>query len=136
MSDENDVIKDILSYYEDHSSIKAIKEKHAGKSFTIPPATEEDIGDIIDKLHNKTTGIDKISAKLVKLSKDVIVTPLTKAINSSILKINFPTLMKYGKMSPIYNTQQMVVGYIRPITGLPRYLQFSLKSKRGISSIQ
>ena len=102
LSDESDVIEDILSYYTDHSSIKAIKEKHAGNSFTILPATEEDIGDIIDKLKNKATGIDKISSKLVKLSKDVIKTPLTKAINSSIHKRNFPTLMKYGKISPIY----------------------------------
>ena len=102
LSDENDVIKDILSYYNDHSSIKAIKAKHAGKSFNIPIATEGDISDIIDKLQNKATGIDKISTKLVKLSRDVIKEPLTKAINSSTNEKKFPKLMKYGKISPIY----------------------------------
>lgn len=103
LSDNNGVIDNILSYYNDHSSVKAIKEKHVGKTFNILPPTEQNIEDIIDKLDTKkATGIDHTSAKLIKLSKDVIKRPLTKAITSSIDTRKFPRLMKYGKISPIY----------------------------------
>ena len=103
LSDNNDIIADILSYYSNHSSVKAIKAKHAGKSFNIPPATEESIEEIIDKLNpKKATGIDNCPAKLVKLSKDVIKKPLTKVINLSIESSKFPKLMKYGKILPKY----------------------------------
>ena len=53
LSDNNDVIDNILSYYNDHSSVKAIKEKHVGKTFNILPRTEQNIEDIIDKLDTK-----------------------------------------------------------------------------------
>ena len=103
LSGNNDVIDDILSYYQDHSSVKAIKEKHADKKFNILPPTEEDIEDIIKKLDvKKATGIDNASAKLIKMSKDVIKKPLTEAIKSSIETKKFPKLMKYGKITPIY----------------------------------
>ena len=103
LSDNNDIIDDILSYYSDHSSVKAIKAKHAGNSFNITPAMEKDIEEIIDKLDpKKSMGIDNIPSKLVKLSKDIIKKPLTKAINLSIESSKFPNLMKYGRISPIY----------------------------------
>ena len=89
LSGNNDVIDDISSYYQNHSSVKAIKEKHAGKKFNISPPTEEDIEDIIKKLDvKKATGIDNASAKLIKMSKDVIKRPLTEAIKSSISRQN------------------------------------------------
>ena len=123
LSGNNDVIDDILSYYQDHSSIKAIKEKHAGKNFNISPPSEEDIVDIIEKLNDKkATGIDKTSAKLIKMSKDVIKRPLTEAIKSSIETKKFPKLMKYGKITPLYKfpkegSRQNKADY-RPVTVL------------------
>ena len=108
--------------------------KHAGKSFNIPIATEEGISDIIDKLQNKATGIDKISTKLVKVSRDVIKEPLTKAINSSINEKKFPKLMKYGKISPIYKNpadgSRLYKTDYRPVTVLTVFFQ---KSKKDIS---
>ena len=104
LSDTGNIIDEILSYYTDHSSVIAIKAKHAGISFDIPLATEKDIGEIIDKLKKKATGLDNMPAKLVKLSKDVIKLPLTKAINFSIESNKFPQLMKYGKITPIYKS--------------------------------
>ena len=37
LSSNNDVIDDILSYYQDHSSVRAIQEKHDGKKINIYP---------------------------------------------------------------------------------------------------
>ena len=38
----------------------------------------------------KSTGRDKIPTKLVQLSAEMLSTPLSSAINNSILKGNFP----------------------------------------------
>ena len=60
LSDTGNVIDEILSYYNDHSSIIAIQAKHAGNSFDIPLAKEQDIEEIIDKLERKKQQVSTI----------------------------------------------------------------------------
>ena len=49
----------------------------------------------------KSTGIDKIPPKLVQLSADILSTPLSNAINNSILKGKFPDDVKVASVSPL-----------------------------------
>ena len=102
-SGTSDIIDDILSYYENHASVLAIKEKCMNLSFELPHASEETINEIIISLNTKkSTGIDDIPPKLVKISADIIKKPLSQIINSAIKEGSFPNLMKLGKLTPIY----------------------------------
>ena len=75
-------------------------------TFSLPLANE--IQDIIKSLLDptKATGIDTIPPGLVKSSASVTYKPLTKIINKSILKDNFPDLMQIGKITPIYKSEK------------------------------
>ena len=119
-----DLVDNILNYYESHTSIVSIKNKHNGKSLKIPLATEDQIYDIINSLDTKkATGIDNIPAKVIKLSAKEIKSPLTKIINMSIEKCIFPDLMKLGKVIPIYKNSKkgnrLDKQYYRPVSILP-----------------
>ena len=50
----------------------------------------------------KSTGIDKIPPKLLQLSADILSTPLSNAINNSILKGKFPDDVKVASVSSLY----------------------------------
>ena len=50
----------------------------------------------------KSTGIDKIPPKLLQLSADILSTPLSNAINNSILKGKFPDDVKVASVSFLY----------------------------------
>ena len=90
-SENTDIIDDILDFYRNHSSIQRINDMNLDKTFKIPLSTENDIRDIISKLDvSKSSGIDKISAKLVKLAADIISKPLCIILNHSIRKGKFP----------------------------------------------
>jgi len=74
-------------------------------TFKLPLANEQDILDIIKHLDtSKAMGIDNIPARLVNQSAYIIYKPLTKIINKSIEKDNFPDLMQIGKITPVYKS--------------------------------
>ena len=50
----------------------------------------------------KATGLDGIMPRIIKLSSDVLVHPLLKIINISIINGNFPDTLKLGKILPIF----------------------------------
>ena len=102
-SDSNDIIDDILSYYEDHESILSIKGKYPNISFKIPQAKEDEIYDILKSIDiKKATGLDTIPPKLIKLSADFLKSPLTEIINFYIDKNTFPDKMKIARIIPLY----------------------------------
>ena len=53
---------------------------------------------------NKATGLDQISAKLLKDSASTIVSGLTKIINASLHSQTFPDIWKKGKIIPLYKS--------------------------------
>jgi hypothetical protein len=53
---------------------------------------------------NKATGLDGISAKLLKDSVCVIAPTLTNILNLSLLCGSFPDIWKKGKVTPIYKS--------------------------------
>ena len=63
---------------------------------------------------SKATGIDKISAKILKLASPIISDPITKIINKSISTQIFPEEWKTARVIPLYKK-----GNYRPISILP-----------------
>ena len=59
----------------------------------------------------KATGIDKIPPKLVKPAADVLATPLSLAINSSIDKGAFPDAAKVASVSPVAKKLTIKIKY-------------------------
>ena len=126
LPENGDLIDSILSHYENHASIIAIKNMNLDSTFSLPLANENEIQDIIKSLDpTKATGIDTIPPRLVKSSASVTYKPLTKIINKSILKDNFPDLMQIGKITPIYKSgktnSRLNKKDHRPVSVLPAF---------------
>ena len=65
----------------------------------------------------KSTGCDKISPRLVKLSSVEIAQPLTKLINSSFETQIFPDALKEAEVSPLFKKQDnMIKNNFRPVS--------------------
>uniref|UniRef100_A0A1B6KEM6 Reverse transcriptase domain-containing protein n=1 Tax=Graphocephala atropunctata TaxID=36148 RepID=A0A1B6KEM6_9HEMI len=70
-------------------------------SLNLRPATETDVKKAINSLKPKTSsGIDEISAKLIKTCKHELTKPLTALINKSLQQGIFPTMLKTAKVYP------------------------------------
>ena len=79
LSNNGDLIDDILSYYEDHVSVSTIRNSHNGQTFEIPLATEDQIYNIMMDLDiKKAVWVDNVPAKIVKLSARELKKPLNK----------------------------------------------------------
>ena len=73
-----------------------------------------------DLNENKSTGIDNIGTKILKLSANIITPSLTFIINKSILSGDFPSLWKEAKVKPLYKAgAKDDVNNYRPISILP-----------------
>ena len=89
--------------------------------FVNPPANEIFVNKFLSDLNaNKSTGIDNIGPKILKLSANVITPSLTFIINKSILSGEFPSLWKEAKVKPLYKAgAKDDVNNYRPISILP-----------------
>ena len=95
ITENGNKIDDIMSYYENHSSIIFIKNRQQNQTFELSLAKEEQIREIMQNLDaTKATGIDNIPCRLVKLSEKVITKPLTPIISYSISKSEFRNDLK------------------------------------------
>ncbi len=71
--------------------------------FSFPPIQEERVHELLADLdEHKTTGLDGVSAKLLRLSSPVITRSITKILNTSINTGHFPTKWKLGRVKPIH----------------------------------
>ena len=67
-----------------------------------------------------SSGIDKLSNKLLKLIANQIAGPLTLIINQSFYNGNFPDMLKIAKVTPIYKKgDSNIFDNYRPISVLP-----------------
>ena len=85
------------------------------------PIAQTDVAQIIDNLRPKTsTGIDNISSKLLKLTKDSITAPLTIIINQMMASDIFLDALKVSKIIPLYEKgDESNLSNYRPIALLP-----------------
>ena len=91
--------------FANHESIKAIKENNITKNLTagnshLPKVSACDVEQLLRNADSKSTGIDKIPPKLIKLSAKVLSKPLAIAINNSFNKGIFPDNAKIVCVSP------------------------------------
>lgn len=91
------------------------------RTFTIVPITSEFVSKyIIQQNSNKATGLDKISARMIKDAVTVITPSPTKLFNLSIQEKIFPTIWKTARIISIYKSgdKQDPTNY-RPISIVP-----------------
>ena len=106
MSD-TDAIHLICKTFENHQSINKIRRNFTEsapptQSKTQAFVSSEHVKKLLKNIdQKKSTGIDKIPPKLVQLSADILSTPLSNAINNSILKGKFPDDAKVARVSPL-----------------------------------
>ena len=89
---------------ETHASVVSIRSKFENaQPFDFKPISSESIETLIDKSSlKKPTGIDGISAKLIKARKANISEPLSELINFSIATSQFPDRLKEAQVIPLY----------------------------------
>ena len=69
---------------------------------------------------NKSTGLDRITARLLKDAAVVIAPSLTQIFNLSLSSSTFPQIWKNGRVTPIFKSgERSDMTNYRPITVLP-----------------
>ena len=95
--------------------------KDESAAFSIPPIPEADVVGYLLKIDsNKSTGVDGISSRMLKLAASIIAPSITKLINLSFSLNVFPSCWKTVKVTPIFKSADPidVINY-RPISVLP-----------------
>ena len=95
--------------------------KDASSTFSIPPITESKIIDCLKNICSiKASGIDNISARMLKLVGPIIAPSIAKLINCSFDTSVFPQRWKTAKVTPLFKggDAESVNNY-RPISVLP-----------------
>ena len=95
--------------------------KDESAAFSIPPIPEADVVGYLLKIDsNKSTGVDGISSRMLKLAASIIAPSITKLINLSFSLNVFPSRWKTAKVTPIFKRGDPTdVSNYRPISVLP-----------------
>ena len=79
--------------------------KDESAAFSIPPIPEADVVGYLLKIDsNKSTGVDGISSRMLKLAASIIAPSITKLINLSFSLNVFPSRWKTAKVTPIFKS--------------------------------
>ena len=103
-----DIGKDSKQYGNDfstHPSIQNIlKNGNFGdKTFDFRPVSEKEVGKIISRFNvKKSTGVDNISAKILKACAPSFSHTVSSLINLSFAKGTFPRRLKKAQVIPLY----------------------------------
>ena len=122
-----DIGSDSCEVNENHPSIKTIRENCSVENTLFFKEINDDfVEKQINKISvNKATGFDGISMKILKMSKPVIVKPITKLINMSIKTSEFPDTLKEAQVIPLHKkNSQLEAGNYRPVSILPAVSKF------------
>ena len=94
----------VLDKYKSHPSIVLIKQNvKCDHHFVFTHTTEEQVYKILSNLDvKKSTGYDKLSSRILKVSAMQISSFLTHLINMCIDRCIFPENLKYAEISSIY----------------------------------
>ena len=109
--------------FANHESVKVIKENNTAKNLTegnsyLPKFSAYDVKQFLRNIDSKkSTGIDKIPPKLIKLPAKVISKPLVIAINNSFNKGIFSDNAKIECVSPLdkHTDGKYSVTNVRPV---------------------
>ena len=110
------------------------------ESFFVTPVDSTEVQSMINTLDEaKSADSYDLPPKLIKLSSDSILTPLTHLVNASFSSGYYPKLLKYAKVIPIYKSKSPYeVSNYRPISLLPYFNKIceKLMFKRLINFIE
>ena len=110
--------------FSDHPSIFHIKSfiqnNDCSDNFNFKPTNRVVVTGVMQKLSfSKTAGYDNISVRLVKDAAGIIADPLGKLFNTTISSGGYPTLWKYGQVTPVFKKgDENVKSNNRPISVL------------------
>ena len=99
-----------------------INEKQFQKvKFEFKHTNQETVTKIIDEFNpKKATGAEKISVKLLKLTRNTLDVPITDLINTSIKTCTFPNCAKRAQVAPLFKkVNAMTKSNYRPISLFP-----------------
>ena len=119
---DSDTVRDIITKFADHPSIRKIRENNAEPAFStpfsLPQSTKEEINKILKEIDiSKSCGPDKIPPKFVKMSANVLDEPLSLIINENVLSRKFSEGAKLANVPPIFkkSTRSCKLNY-RPVS--------------------
>ena len=101
------VVEVVRKLFANLESIKAIKENNivkylAAENSHLPNLSARDLEELLRNIdRKKSTGMDKILPKLIKLSEKILSKPLAIAINNSFDKEIFPDNAEIACVSPL-----------------------------------
>ena len=103
-SQDEMTVKEIISVYSNHPSIRKIENLSVPENkFDLPYASTSDINEIIKSLNvDKAKGPDGISTKFVKISPDIIDCHLANIINNDISLNKYSKHAKTATVRPIF----------------------------------
>ena len=87
-------------------------------NFSIKPIKPEEICDIVKTLkNNKSTGLNSIPTKILKIIKKSISSPLSTLINNSFANGTFRNICKIAKVVPVFkNESRLLCNNYKPIS--------------------
>ena len=89
-------------------------------SLFIFPTTPSEIVKTVKGLKNSSYGLNSIPARIFKLAADSLSTPISKLVNNSFAKGNFPDILKKAVVVPIFKKgDPQNISNFRPISILP-----------------
>ena len=118
---DRDNVREIVCSYENHSSIREIKQRLPNNSsFAFKKTTETDVLALLRNIDpKKSAGYDGIPPKMLKIAAKEFSLPLTCIINDSITLSNFPSQLKRAEVSPLYKkSDTLITGNYRPVSVL------------------
>jgi hypothetical protein len=124
VNDEKCII-DVFSKYENHDSVKNIKEHmdpYGGQySFKFNHVTSDYVKNQMCGLDiRKATGYDNLPPKIIKAGADILANPICYIINQCIDKSIFPDDLKNANVSPVFKKKdRLIVDNYRPVSILP-----------------
>ena len=120
----NDIGRDLSEEeVQNHTSVNKIREHVPIGSvpFVFKPILERQVDKYITSIgKKKATGLDDLSAKVLKIIKQPYLCHLTRLINRMFEDSTFPKYMKNARVTPIYKKEDpLLKKYYRPVSVLP-----------------
>ena len=102
-TDDIQIVDHIIRRYEDHPCVRHIKKNvKTLKTLllcSLLTVSEQDVKKILKDLSTeKSTGVDMMPYKLVKLAANYLAEPLSQSINNSIKKSCFPKMQMFPQL--------------------------------------
>ena len=92
---------------------------HNNNNFVLKTVTETDILSCLKSIKSNATGVDKLSAHMLKMCTPYCLNPLTNIINFSLETGQIPELWKTALITPIPKKDNPTIMDLRPISILP-----------------